>query len=256
MNKEEKSAGLRPKEKSSFQVFQIPALRDNYIYILHESLTGKTAVIDPSVAEPVEDFLKQKNLPLNFIFNTHHHWDHTGGNQDLKKNRACEIYALKDDAHRIPGTDKLLKPGEIFYFGKSRVEVLFVPGHTLGHIAFFFSEEKHLFCGDTLFAMGCGRLFEGTAEMMFQSLEKIKTLPEETQIYCGHEYTEDNARFALTVDPQNAKLKERARAVKSLRAQNKSTVPFSLKEELETNPFLRARTAREFQTLREKKDVF
>ena len=244
------------KKSSSLQVFQIPVLTDNYIYVLHEPLSCQTAVVDPALSGPVSDFLDRKGFSLDFIFNTHHHLDHTGGNRELKKQWNCQIYGFEGDSFRIPGVDKTLKDREVFYFGKVRVEVLFIPGHTLGHIAFWLAGEKRLFCGDTVFAMGCGRLFEGAPEMMFQSLRKIKALPPDTQIYCAHEYTEDNARFALSVDKNNQKLRERARAVRILRGQNKSTVPFSLKEELETNPFLRAETSREFKILREKKDCF
>lgn len=238
------------------QVFQIPALRDNYIYVLHEEMQHKTAVVDPSLAEPVNDFLNQKNLHLDSIWNTHHHFDHTGGNQELKKKWKCPVYGYKEDAYRILDIDKTLEEREVFYFGKTRVEVLFIPGHTLGHIAFWLSEEKYLFCGDTLFSLGCGRLFEGTPEMMFNSLQKIKKLPVETQIYCAHEYTEDNARFALSVDKNNTELQKRAQAVKLLRQKNQPTVPSSLKEELETNPFLKVKTSSEFKILREKKDSF
>lgn len=240
----------------TIQVFQIPALRDNYIYILHEKNQDQTTVIDPSLAKPVNDFLREHNLKLNFIWNTHHHWDHTGGNQELKKKWNCPVYGYKGDAFRIPEMDKTLEEGEAFYFGKTRIEVLFIPGHTLGHIAFWLPEEKSLFCGDTLFSLGCGRLFEGTSEMMFNSLQKIKALPPDTQIYCAHEYTEDNARFALSVDKTNTALQKRARAVKLLRQKNQPTVPSSLKEELAVNPFLKAKTPSEFKVLRKKKDCF
>ena len=240
----------------TLQVFQIPALRDNYIYILHERTQGKTTVVDPSLAKPVNDFLSKKNLRLDFIWNTHHHFDHTGGNRELKKKWNCPVYGYKEDAFRIPEIDRTLEEGEVFYFGKIRVEVLFIPGHTLGHIAFWLPEEKYLFCGDTLFSIGCGRLFEGTPKMMFNSLQKIKNLPLDTQIYCAHEYTEDNAQFALSVDKNNTKLQKRAQAVKLLRQKNQPTVPSSLKEELETNPFLKAKTSLEFKILREKKDCF
>ena len=244
------------KIQSRLQVFQLPVLQDNYIYILRDEDTQKTAVVDPALSEPVNFFLKEKNWKLDFIFNTHHHWDHTGGNIKLKKKWNCPIFGFAKDAHRIPGIDIHLQEGEEFTFGKFRCRILFLPGHTLGHIAYWFFEEKKLFIGDTLFAMGCGRLFEGSPQQMFASLNQIKSFPPETEVFCAHEYTEKNGCFALSVDPENQNLKDRMKKVKTRRKQNQPTVPFFLSEEFKTNLFLRASTLEEFTQLRKKRDIF
>ena len=244
------------KIQGQLQVFQLPVLQDNYIYIIRDINTEKTAVVDPSLAEPVNSFLKEKNWILDFIFSTHHHWDHTGGNLQLKKTWNCQILGFAKDAHRIPGIDRHLQEEEDFTFGDLPCRVLFFPGHTLGHIAYWFFEEKKLFIGDTLFAMGCGRLFEGSPQQMFTSLNQIKSFPSDTEVFCAHEYTEKNGHFALSVDPQNQKLKDRMKKVQTSREQNQATVPFFLSEELKTNPFLRASTLEEFTNLRKKRDVF
>ena len=236
------------------KVYTVPALQDNYIYILKNET--HTAVVDPSEAAPVTNFLHKKKWNLDFIFNTHHHYDHTGGNSDLKKIWSCLIYGFEKDRHRLPGIDRTLKDEEEFSFGQTKIKTLFIPGHTLGHIAFYCVKEKYLFCGDTLFAMGCGRLFEGSPQQMYQSLEKIKQLPKETFIYCGHEYTEANGNFALSIDKNNPLLKKRMEKVRLLRKNLKPTVPFTLKEELDTNPFLRAGSVKELAFLRQQKDRF
>ena len=242
--------------QSRLQVFQLPALQDNYIYIIRDEDTRKTAVVDPALAEPVNLFLKEKNWKLDFIFSTHHHWDHTGGNLELKKKWQCQVMGFSSDAHRIPGIDQFLQEGAQFALGNSLCRILFLPGHTLGHIAYWFFEEKKLFIGDTLFAMGCGRLFEGSPGQMFASLNQIKFFPPETEIFCAHEYTEKNGRFALSVDPQNQNLKNRMQTVRVSRKNQQATVPFLLSEELKTNPFLRASTLEEFTHLRKKRDFF
>ncbi len=244
------------KTKKPLEVFQLAVLEDNYIYILRDPSTNTTAVIDPSIAEPVQQFLSKKNWNLDFILNTHHHWDHTGGNKELKKEWKCKVVGFTKDAHRIPGIDINLNEGDTFKFGSTFCQVLFLPGHTIGHIAFWFPKEKKLFCGDTLFAMGCGYLFEGSYKQMFDSLSKIKKLPKDTEIYCAHEYTEKNGRFALTVDPKNQSLKQRMKQVIAQRKLKKSTIPFLLSEDLKTNPFLRATTLSTFKNLRMKKDSF
>jgi len=241
---------------SKLKIFQLPVLTDNYIYILHDKETQKTAVVDPALAKPVNLFLEQNLGSLDFIFNTHHHVDHVGGNVDLKEKWSCSIMGFSKDAHRIPGIDKKLVDNEVFFFGKLACKVLFLPGHTLGHIAYWFFKEKKIFLGDTLFGMGCGRLFEGSFQQMFDSLGKIKSLPSDTEIFCAHEYTEKNGQFALTMDPKNQALKARMEKVMSRRKTKKPSVPFFLYEELETNPFLRAKTVEEFTYLRKKRDGF
>ena len=220
----------------SLKVFQLPVLDDNYIYIIRNELSGLTGVVDPALFEPVNRFLKQKNWNLDFILNTHHHLDHVGGNRELISTWSPKVMGYGEDSGRIPGINTFLKEGESFTFGNSVVKVMFLPGHTLGHIAYRFKEEKILFCGDTLFGMGCGRLFEGTHKQMFESLRKIKALPPETTIYCAHEYTEKNGNFALTVDPQNQQLKDRMEQIRSMRKEGVSTVPFPLSRELQTQP--------------------
>ena len=216
----------------------------------------KTAVVDPALAQPVNTFLKSKNWKLDFILNTHHHWDHTGGNKMLKQEWNCLVVGFSRDTHRIPEIDIQLNEGEEFKLGSSMSRILFLPGHTLGHIAYWFWKEKKLFCGDTLFAMGCGRLFEGTYQQMFDSLHQVKKLPPETKIYCAHEYTEKNGHFALSVKPHNTDLQKRMNKVEEKRKNNLPTVPFFLSEDLKTNPFLQANTLEQFRQFRKKRDLF
>ncbi|MEQ8250839.1 MAG: hydroxyacylglutathione hydrolase [Oceanibaculum nanhaiense] len=221
-------------------IHQIPVLSDNYVYLVHAAATGETAVVDPAVAPPVLAALEQKGWRLTHILNTHHHADHTGGNLALKQATGCTIVGPRADAARIPGIDVEVGEGDRYRFGGEEALVFDVPGHTRGHIAYHFADSKALFCGDTLFALGCGRLFEGTPAQMWASLGKFRTLPADTLVYCAHEYTQSNARFALTVDPQNANLKARAAEIDRLRAAGQPTVPSLLGEEVATNPFLRA----------------
>ena len=239
-----------------YEIHQLPLWEDNYIYILHEKKNNKTAVIDPGESQTVRKFLKAKNLSLDCILTTHHHFDHTGGNLELKKEWSCPVYGFKQDSKRIPGIDRELEEGGCVSVGLLKFEVLYVPGHTLGHIAYWNEREKILFCGDTVFAMGCGRLFEGSPEQMFLSLKKIKSLPEKTLIYSAHEYSLKNAYFALTVEPSNLYLLKRFQKIQALRKQNQATTPFYLKEELLTNPFFRAKSVSEFAKLRHQRDHF
>ena len=225
---------------SELVIRQIPVLRDNYVYLLRDEASGATGVVDPSVAEPVLAVLAETGWRLTHILNTHHHNDHTGGNLEIKRATGAIVVGPRADRDRIPGIDVAVADGERYALGTEAAEVFDVPGHTRGHIAYWFKDSRALFCGDTLFLMGCGRLFEGTPEQMWRSLGKLRRLPGETRVYCGHEYTQANARFALTVDPQNAALVARARRVDALRAEGKSTVPGTMADELATNPFLRA----------------
>ncbi|MBU0725229.1 MAG: hydroxyacylglutathione hydrolase [Alphaproteobacteria bacterium] len=222
------------------EIHQIPVLSDNYVYLVHAAATGETAVVDPAVAGPVQDALAAKGWTLTHILNTHHHGDHTGGNLALKQATGCTIVGPRADATRIPGIDVQLGDGERYGFGGEEALVFDVPGHTRGHIAYHFADSRALFCGDTLFALGCGRLFEGTPQQMWTSLGKLRALPADTRVYCAHEYTQSNARFALTVDPANAALKTRAEEIDRLRAAGTPTVPSLLGVEKATNPFLRA----------------
>lgn len=219
---------------------QIPALGDNYIYLLHEPQSRATAVIDPAEAAPVLDALRETGWPLTHILVTHHHYDHTEGNLPLKAATGAKVFAARTDRDRIPGIDVEVVDGDRVALGSAVAAVIAVPGHTRGHLAYWFRDDAALFCGDTLFAIGCGRVMEGTPAQMWNSLCRLRALPPETRVFCAHEYTEANARFAVTVDPDNEALLKRRRHVEALRATGKPTVPSTLAEELETNPFLRA----------------
>lgn len=221
------------------EVLQLPILKDNYIYLIHDAESGETAVVDPGLAQPVLEALSEQNWQLTYIFNTHHHWDHVDGNLELKQKTACKIIAGQGDITRIPGVDNGVKNGDTLLLGNHRITIMATPGHTLHHIVYYFPEDHLLFCGDTLFVMGCGRLFEGTAEQMWQSLQKLKALPPLTRIYCTHEYTQSNGQFALTIEPDNVRLQQRMVEVNQLRANNQFTVPSTIEAELATNPFFR-----------------
>ena len=219
------------------KVVQIPLLRDNYGYLIVCQKTNTAAIVDPSESEPVLRRIEQENVTLTAILNTHHHRDHTGGNEGLLAGNKLEVYGHKSDQGRIPGLTRGVEEGDDITVGELRGKVLFIPGHTTGHVAYLF--DNNLFCGDTLFTAGCGRLFEGTAEQMQASLKKLMALPDETKVYCGHEYIESNLRFAMTLEPKNHKLVSRLERVQALRARGLSTVPSTIEEEKHTNPFLR-----------------
>ena len=221
------------------QVTPISCLVDNYAYIIINNSSKTVGVIDPSEAGPIDIFLKQKNLKLNYILNTHHHHDHIGGNIELKKKYNAKIVGFANDKHRIPGIDIKLKNNDCWNFGNSSVKILHIPGHTSGHICFFFKNEKIAFTGDTLFSLGCGKIFEGDYKQMLKSLNKIKKLPADTKIYCGHEYTQKNAEFCIKYDKNNFNLKRKYKKIKELRSKNLPTIPTILDEELKTNIFLR-----------------
>lgn len=237
-------------------IVQIPVLSDNYIYLLREPLQGQVAVVDPAEAEPVLAELGRRGWRLTHILNTHHHGDHVGGNRRLVKETGCKVVGPRADQDRIPLIDVTVGDGDTYAFGATVAKVFDVPGHTRGHIAYWFAAEGALFSGDVLFALGCGRLFEGTAQQMWASLGKLMALPAATQIYGAHEYTEANLRFALSVDGDNPALRERGAKIQALRAQGLPTVPSSIAEELATNPFLRAGNAKRFGELRLLKDGF
>jgi hydroxyacylglutathione hydrolase len=222
------------------EIKQIPVLRDNYIYIIREPISNNVAVIDPAVDELVLQEAKKCNWNITHILNTHHHNDHVGGNLGIQKHTGCKIVGPLYDKNRIPGIDIEIDETQCFKLGKIECQILFLPGHTRGHIAYWFKEANALFCGDALFSVGCGRVFEGTMQEMWESLEKIKALPPETSVFCAHEYTESNVKFALSIDPENPQLKKKELEVKSLRSLNKPTVPFKIGDELQINPFLRS----------------
>jgi hydroxyacylglutathione hydrolase len=190
------------------KIIPLPCLNDNYAYIINDENSKTVGVVDPSEAKPVISFLKKENLKLNYILNTHHHFDHIGGNIELKNLFNAKVVGFSGDKHRIPGIDIALKDNEKWIFGNSTVKILHIPGHTLGHICFFFENEKIAFTGDTLFSLGCGRIFEGDHKQMLNSLNKIKNLPKNTNIYCGHEYTHKNAMFCMEYDSNNVYLKK------------------------------------------------
>lgn len=225
---------------STLQIEQIPTRKDNYVYLVREMGQGKVGVVDPSDAEPVFAALERLGWSLTHIINTHHHNDHTGGNLELKEKFNCTVVGPLADHDRIAGIDIDVGDGDTYQFGDAVAKVYDTPGHTRGHIAYWFEESKALFCGDTLFALGCGRVFEGTYEQMWNSLEKLRALPDDTWVYCAHEYTQANATFAITIEANNQTLIDRAKEIDLLRSENKGTVPSLLGLEKETNPFLRA----------------
>jgi hydroxyacylglutathione hydrolase len=225
------------------EIHQIPVLSDNYVYLAHDVATGQTAVVDPAVHEEVLEALAEKGWTLTHILNTHHHADHTGGNMALKERTSCVIVGPRADRDRIPGIDVEVGEGDTYALGESVAQVFDVPGHTRGHNAYWFKDSDALFCGDTMFALGCGRLFEGTPQQMWDSLSKLRVLPPSTKVYCAHEYTKSNAAFAVTVEPDNGALVARKSMIDDMRARGERTVPSTLAEEIATNPFLRPDSA-------------
>lgn len=215
-------------------------IEDNYSFVLRDEASRKVAVIDPPEAKGVLEALAHEGWQLDYILNTHHHWDHVNGNIKLKVATGAQVVGNAADAHRIPGIDIKLQVGEAFALGESVAEIIAISGHTIGHIAYYFTADKAVFCGDTLFPMGCGRLFEGTPEQMVESICKLMALPDDTRIYCGHEYALSNAKFALSVDSNNKDLQERMRQVQELRNIGEPTVPTTVADEKRTNPFVRA----------------
>jgi hydroxyacylglutathione hydrolase len=231
---------------SPLTIHMFPCLADNYGYLLHDRDSGSTAAVDTPDAKEILAQLEAKGWRLTHILNTHHHADHAGGNLELKRQTGCTIVGPRADAARIPGIDVSVGEGDVVELGEHRAAVFDTPGHTRGHIVYYFADAHAAFVGDTLFALGCGRLFEGTPAQMWSSLQKILRWPDDTRLYCAHEYTQSNARFALTVEPGNEDLKQRAAAIASRRAANQPTVPSTLAEERATNPFLRP-TSRDLQ---------
>lgn len=232
----------------------LPAFETNYHFLFHGS--GEVAVVDPGDAKVVQRALNERDLKLTHILCTHHHPDHIGGNLALKETYDCQIIGHKHDAARIPGIDVQVEEGDSVQVAGLEFEVTRLDGHTIGHIAYHCPDKQIAFVGDVIFAMGCGRLFEGTPEQMHESLQKIAAWPDDTKLYCAHEYTRGNAEFALTIEPANMALKERYEKVKERRAIGMPTIPTTLAQEKATNPFLRAKSVDEFATRREAKDNF
>lgn len=224
---------------SALQIHQFPCLGDNYGYLVHDPHSGLTATIDSPDADAIRRALAERGWKLDYILNTHHHADHAGGNLALKADTGCKIVGARADADRIPGLDVLVGEGDSVELGEHSARIIETPGHTRAHICYSFDADRVAFVGDTLFSMGCGRLFEGTPAQMWTSLQKLMQLPDETKLFCAHEYTESNGRFALSVEPANPALLARMREVAALRATGQPTVPSTLGTEKATNPFLR-----------------
>jgi hydroxyacylglutathione hydrolase len=239
----------------AFEIVRIPVLSDNYVWLVHEPVSGETMVVDPAVAPPVLAKAEELGWKITQIWNTHWHPDHTGGNAEIKEATGCVITGPAAEFARIPTLDVQVKEGDIVKLGDVEAQVIDVPAHTAGHIAYHFADEKAAFVGDTLFAMGCGRLFEGTAEQMYANMRKLEALGDDTAIYCAHEYTLSNGRFALTVEPENSALVERVAEVSAMRERGEATVPTSIARERATNPFMRAGSIEELAARRAAKDA-
>jgi hydroxyacylglutathione hydrolase len=238
------------------EIVRIPALSDNYIWLVHEGVSGETIVVDPAEAQPVLDEASARGWRISQIWNTHWHPDHTGGNAAIKAATGCTVTGPEAEAARIPTLDRHVREGDTLALGALTANVLEVAAHTAGHIAFHLPEERLVFVGDTLFAMGCGRLFEGTAEQMHANLQRLSQLPPETQVYCAHEYTLSNAHFAAAAEPDNDDITRRLAEVEAARSAGEATVPTTIALERATNPFMRARSARELAERRHAKDNF
>ena len=236
------------------EIVPVPAFTDNYIWLVHDEASGETAIVDPGDAAPALAEAKRRGWRVTQVWNTHHHWDHSGGNLAMKEATGCTVSGPA--AENIPGRDVALSEGSELRIGDRAGRVIEIPGHTLGHIALIFDEDRIAFVGDTLFAMGCGRLFEGTAEQMYTSLQRLAELPDDTALYCGHEYTLANARFAAHAEPANAATAARLDEIKALRDAGEITLPTSVAQERATNPFVRASNWQEFARLRTEKDNF
>ena len=238
------------------EIIRIPVLSDNYIWLVHEPESKETMVVDPAVAEPVLAEAAKRGWTITQIWNTHWHPDHTGGNAAIKEATGCRITGPEAERERIPTLDILVKQGDTARLGEVTAEVIDVPAHTAGHIAFHIPSEQVAFVGDTLFAMGCGRLFEGTAEQMYDNMRKLEALPDHTKIYCAHEYTKSNGEYALVAEPDNLALQQRMTQVLAMRARGEATVPTTIELERATNPFMRAASAAELGARRTAKDNF
>ena len=234
----------------------IKCLQDNYSYLLIDDTKSIGCVIDPSEAAPVINYVENNNIELKYILNTHHHFDHVGGNFELKKRYNSKIVGYKEDKNRIPEIDILVEDNQKWKGENFEARIYHTPGHTSGHIVYHFFKEKKIFTGDTLFSLGCGRIFEGTKEQMFNSLKKIKKLPKDTQIYCGHEYTLQNFKFCEANDPNNLNLKSKIEKIRKNIRNAQPTIPSILSDELECNIFLKAKDIESFSKLRDLKDNF
>jgi len=238
------------------EMVRIPALQDNYIWMAHDDASGETIVVDPAEAAPVLAEADRRGWRIDQIWNTHWHRDHTGGNAAIKAATGCTVTGPAAEAAKIPTLDRTVGEGDVVRIGAVAAQVLEVPAHTAGHIAYYLPEAGIAFVGDTLFAMGCGRLFEGTAAMMWTNMQRLAELPPETRVYCAHEYTQANGRYALVAEPDNQALIDRMRAVDEARARGEATVPTTIALERATNPFMRAGSVAELARRRTEKDHF
>jgi len=241
---------------SGLEIVGVPAFSDNYLWLVHDHDSGETAVVDPGDPAPILAEAERRDWMISKILNTHWHPDHTGGNLAIKEASGATIIGPAGENGRVPGLDVALKEGDRVSIGAHEAEIWEVPGHTLGHIAYIFSDDGVAFVGDTMFAMGCGRLFEGTADQMHHSLGRLAGLPDATKLYCAHEYTLSNARFAAHAFPENKEIADRLRHVEMERSNARSTVPTTVGDERATNPFLLADSVEQFADLRAKKDNF
>ncbi|RKQ68828.1 hydroxyacylglutathione hydrolase [Litorimonas taeanensis] len=241
---------------SKLEIALFPCLSDNYGLLIHDPQSGKTAAIDTPDADEITRQCEARNWGLTDIWNTHHHWDHTGGNLALKEKYGVNITGPNMIEGRIPGLDIGVGEADIFQFGHHDVKVWHTPGHTKDHIVYYVPDAEAIFVGDTLFAMGCGRLFEGTPLQMFESLKKLASLPPETKVYCAHEYTVSNGEFAITVESENPALRAALGDAKTKRTKAVPTIPTTISKELETNPFMRAETPEILGQIRAAKDNF
>ena len=234
----------------------IPCLQDNYSYLIIDEESNIACVVDPSEADPIIEYLENTQIKLKFILNTHHHYDHVGGNQKLKEKYGASVIGYEGDKERIPGIDILVNDQETWVHKNFEVKIIHIPGHTLGHICFYFHKDESVFTGDTLFSLGCGKIFEGTYAQMFDSLMKLKELPKNTKVFCGHEYTLQNSKFCIVHDQDNKNLKTKINDIKIKLKAGLSTIPSTIKDELECNIFLRSNNVETFSKLRDLKDNF
>ena len=234
----------------------IPCLQDNYSYIIIDEINNEACVIDPSEAKPIINFIDNSKVNLKYILNTHHHYDHVGGNIELKKKYNSTVVGFEGDKDRIPEIDILVKNNQVWKSNNFEAKIIHIPGHTTGHIGYYFNNEKIIFTGDTLFSLGCGKIFEGTYNQMYESLSKFKNLPLDTKIYCGHEYTLQNSKFCIEHDPLNQNLINKILDIKKKINNGIPTLPTTLEDELKCNIFLRANGVKNFSKLRDLKDNF
>ena len=239
---------------SGLEIVRVPVLSDNYVWLVHDSASGETLVVDPAVDEPVLDAASARGWTISQIWNTHWHGDHIGGNAGIVAATGARVTAPAAELAKIPNVDRAVGEGDIVTLGAHQARVLSVPAHTAGHIAYHFADDASIFVGDTMFAMGCGRLFEGTPEQMFTNMRRFEVMPDETKVFCAHEYTLSNGRFATRAEPENAAISARLTEVEAMRERGEATVPTTIALERATNPFLRAATVQELAERRAAKD--